>query len=73
MMINPIEEIGQVCKEKGVLFHSDGVQAVGKIPVDLQSTHVDFVSFSAHKFHGPKGIGALYIKVSSLNSTFTWW
>ena len=63
-MINPIEEIGQVCKEKGVLFHSDGVQAVGKIPVDLQATHVDFVSFSAHKFHGPKGIGALYIKDS---------
>ena len=63
-MINPIAEIGQVCKEKGVLFHSDGVQAVGKIPVDLQAVHVDFVSFSAHKFHGPKGIGALYIKDS---------
>ncbi len=63
-MINPIDEIGEVCKEKGVLFHSDGVQAVGKIPVDLQKTHVDFVSFSAHKFHGPKGIGALYIKDS---------
>ena len=63
-MINPIDEIGLVCKEKGVLFHSDGVQAVGKIPVDLQATHVDFVSFSAHKFHGPKGVGALYIKDS---------
>ncbi len=63
-MINPIEEIGQICKEKGVLFHSDAVQAVGKIPVDLQETHVDFVSFSAHKFHGPKGVGALYIKDS---------
>ncbi|MEN8303471.1 MAG: NifS family cysteine desulfurase [Campylobacterota bacterium] len=63
-MINPIKEISQVCKEKGVLFHSDGVQAIGKIPVDLQAVDVDFVSFSAHKFHGPKGIGALYIKDS---------
>jgi len=63
-MINPIDEIGKICKEKGVLFHSDGVQAIGKIPVDLQTTHVDFVSMSAHKFHGPKGIGALYIKDS---------
>ena len=63
-MINPIKEVGEICKEKGVLFHSDGVQAVGKIPVDLQDVHIDFVSFSAHKFHGPKGIGALYIKDS---------
>ena len=63
-MINPIDEIGIVCKEKGVLFHSDGVQAIGKIPVDLQDVHVDFVSMSAHKFHGPKGVGALYIKDS---------
>jgi len=63
-MIFPIKEIGDICKEKGVLFHSDGVQAVGKIPVDLQDVHVDFVSMSAHKFHGPKGIGALYIKDS---------
>jgi len=63
-MIFPIKEIGEICKEKGVLFHSDGVQAVGKIPVDLQSVHVDFVSMSAHKFHGPKGVGALYIKNS---------
>lgn len=63
-MIFPIKEIGEICKEKGVLFHSDGVQAVGKIPVDLQAVHVDFVSMSAHKFHGPKGIGALYIRNS---------
>ena len=62
--IFPIKEIGEICKEKGVLFHSDAVQAVGKIPVDLQDVHVDFVSMSAHKFHGPKGIGALYIKDS---------
>ncbi len=62
--IFPIKEIGDICKEKGVLFHSDAVQAVGKIPVDLQAVNVDFVSMSAHKFHGPKGIGALYIKDS---------
>ena len=63
-MIFPIKEIGEICKEKGVLFHSDAVQAVGKIRVDLQATHIDFVSMSAHKFHGPKGVGALYIKDS---------
>ncbi|MDD5716921.1 MAG: NifS family cysteine desulfurase [Sulfuricurvum sp.] len=63
-MIFPIKEIGQICKEKGVLFHTDGVQAVGKIPVDMQEVHVDFMSMSAHKFHGPKGIGALYIRNS---------
>lgn len=63
-MIFPIKEIGEICKEKGVLFHSDAVQAVGKIPVDVQDIHVDFLSMSAHKFHGPKGMGALYIKNS---------
>jgi cysteine desulfurase len=61
-MLFPIKEIGEICKEKGVLFHSDGVQAVGKVPVDLQAVHVDFMSMSAHKFHGPKGIGGLYVK-----------
>jgi cysteine desulfurase len=63
-MIFPVEEIGQMCQEKGVLFHTDAVQAVGKIPVDVQKVHVDFLSFSAHKFHGPKGIGGLYIRNS---------
>ncbi len=63
-MIFPIKEIGEICKAKGVLFHTDGVQAVGKIPVDMQDVHVDFMSMSAHKFHGPKGIGTLYIKGS---------
>ena len=62
--IFPIKEIGEVCKEKDVIFHSDAVQAIGKIPVDLQDVHVDFVSMSAHKFHGPKGVGALYIRNS---------
>jgi len=63
-MIFPIKEMAQICKERGVLFHTDAVQAVGKIPVDLQDVHVDFMSMSAHKFHGPKGIGALYIRNS---------
>ena len=63
-MLFPIEEIAQVCKERGVLFHSDAVQAVGKIPIDLAAIDIDFLSFSAHKFHGPKGIGGLYIKNS---------
>ncbi|STQ85592.1 cysteine desulfurase, NifS family [Helicobacter muridarum] len=61
-LIFPIEEIGEVCKEKGILFHTDAVQAIGKIPVDVQKAQVDFLSFSAHKFHGPKGIGGLYIR-----------
>ncbi len=61
-MIFPIDEVSKVCKEKGVLFHSDGVQAVGKIALDLSKTEIDFLSFSAHKFHGPKGVGGLYIK-----------
>ena len=60
--IFPVEEIGQICKEFGVLFHTDAVQAIGKIPVDVQSFNVDYLTFSAHKFHGPKGVGGLYIK-----------
>ena len=60
--IFPVEEIGQICEENKVLFHTDAVQAIGKTPVDVQSFNVDYLTFSAHKFHGPKGVGALYIK-----------
>ncbi len=63
-MIFPVKEIAEICRVNNVLFHTDGVQAVGKIPVDVQEVQPDFMSFSAHKFHGPKGVGALYIKNS---------
>ena len=59
-VVQPIAEIGKLCHEKGVLFHSDGVQAVGKIPVDVQKDNIDVLSMTAHKIYGPKGVGALY-------------
>ncbi|MDY0291411.1 MAG: NifS family cysteine desulfurase [Desulfuromonadaceae bacterium] len=60
--ILPIEEIGHVCRERGVYFHTDAVQVIGKIPVDVSAFPVDFLTFSAHKFHGPKGVGGLYMR-----------
>ena len=60
--VQPIREIGAVCREKGVLFHTDAVQAVGHIPVDVKADNIDMMSYSGHKFHGPKGIGGLYCK-----------
>jgi cysteine desulfurase len=61
-VVQPIAEIGKICHEKGVLFHSDAVQAVGKIPVDVQAMNIDVMSLSAHKIYGPKGVGALYVR-----------
>lgn len=61
-LILPIKEIAETCKEKGVYFHTDAVQAIGKLDVDLQDVPIDYLTFSAHKFHGPKGAGGLYIR-----------
>lgn len=61
-MIFPIEEVSAFAKEKDILFHTDAVQAIGKLKVDLSAVDVDYLTFSAHKFHGPKGIGGLYVK-----------
>lgn len=60
--IQPIEEIGKICREKGVLFHTDGVQAFGHMPLDVNKMNIDLLSLSAHKINGPKGGGALYIR-----------
>lgn len=68
--ILPIREIGEVCAKAGVPFHTDAVQAVGHIPVDVKADHIDMLAVSAHKFHGPKGVGALYCRKGILLNSF---
>ncbi len=61
-VLQPVEEIGKLCRERGVLFHTDATQAVGKVPVDVNKQNIDIASLSAHKMYGPKGVGALYVR-----------
>ncbi len=68
--VQPIREIGEVCKKAGVVFHTDAVQAVGHIPVDVKADNIDMLSVSAHKFHGPKGVGAIYCRKGILLNVF---
>src|SRR5437879_12198937 len=61
-VLQPWREIGKVCRESGVLFHTDGVKAVGKVPIDVNKDNIDLMSITAHKIYGPKGVGALYVR-----------
>lgn len=65
-VLQPIEEIGRLCRERGVLFHSDAVQALGKVPLDVNRANLDLASLTAHKLYGPKGCGALYVRQNAV-------
>lgn len=67
--VQPIPEIGAVCKDKGVIFHTDAVQAVRYLHIDVKEQNIDMLSISAHKFHGPKGVGVLYARGGFLSAT----
>ncbi len=61
-VLQPVREIGKMCRERGVLFHTDGVQAIGKVPVNVNTDNIDIMSITGHKLYGPKGVGALYVR-----------
>jgi len=61
-VIQPVREIGKMCRERGILFHTDGVQAIGKVPVNVNADYIDLMSITGHKLYGPKGVGALYVR-----------
>src|SRR5207249_9503667 len=61
-VVQPVEEIGRICRERGVLFHTDAVQGLGKVPFDVARANADLVSITSHKIYGPKGVGALYVR-----------